>query len=92
MVTVVKTPQGHKIVGDAINGSITSSAGAMVTSTTHGLTDGDYIYVDSDIDEYNGFWYVDVATANTFRLYEYQGGTVVPYYQDLDITYYQTPL
>lgn len=89
MVTVTSRPQGHKIIDQAITAHITDSSGdALVTFTSHGLTDGDFIYIESDIDEYNGFWEVDAINANTFKLVLDDG--FVEYYQDQEITYYQT--
>jgi hypothetical protein len=90
-VTVVKTPQGHKIIDQAIAATITNFSGdAFVTFPAHLFTDGEYIYIDSDIDEYNGFWYVDAHDVNSFRIKEYPDGDYVPYYQDADVDYYQT--
>jgi hypothetical protein len=89
MVTVTSRPQGHKIIIQAITAHITDSSGdALVTFASHGLTDGDFIYIESDIDEYNGFWEIDAINANTFKLV--QDGGFVEYYQDQEITYYQT--
>jgi len=69
MVTVVKTPQGHKIIDQAITATITDSAGdALIPFTAHALTTADYVYITSDIDEYNGFWYVETIDANTFKI------------------------
>lgn len=89
MVTVTSRPQGHKIIDQAITAQITDSSGdALVTFASHGLSDGDFVYIESDIDEYNGFWEVDAINANTFKLV--QDGGFVEYYQDQEITYYQT--
>lgn len=92
MVTVVKTPIGHKITSSAIEGSISEdySGEALVTSTYHQLGTGDYVYIDSDIDEYNGFWYVTVIDADTFKISEYPTADFVDYFQDCDIEYYTT--
>lgn len=89
MVTVTSRPQGHKIIDQAITAQITDSSGdALVTFASHGLSDGDFVYIESDIDEYNGFWEVDAINANTFKLV--LDGGFVEYYQDQEITYYQT--
>lgn len=91
MVTVVKTPQGHKLTGTAFDATIGDAAGdALVTSTAHGLSTGDHVYIESDIDEYNGFWYVTISGVNAFKLSEYVGANFVEYFQDADISYYST--
>lgn len=91
MVTVVKTPQGHKLIDQAITATITSSGGdALVTFSYHGLGTGDFVYITSDIDEYNGFWYITAINTDTFKISEYATADFVPYYQDADIEYYQT--
>lgn len=92
MVTVVKNPTGHKIIDQAIEATITEDyvGDALITFPYHGLGTGDYIYLTSDIDEYNGFWYVTAVTTDTFKISEYSTADYVEYYQDADIEYYQT--
>lgn len=91
MVTVVKTPQGHKIIDIAVEAVIADASGsAVVIIDYHDLTTGDYVYITSDIDEYNGFWYVEVASYREFQLKEHALADPVEYYQDADIEYYYT--
>lgn len=92
MVTVVKTPQGHKIIDQAVTAAITEDyvGDAVVTFAGHSLTTGDTVYITSDIDEYNGFWYVTTITIDTFKISEHSESDFVEYYQDADIEYYQT--
>ena len=70
---VVKRPTGHKLIDQAIAAEISEAygGGALVTFTAHGLSTGDTIYIESDIDEYNGFWYVTSISANTFKISEH---------------------
>jgi hypothetical protein len=90
-VTVRKRPEGHKISPQALEASISDSGGdALVTALYHGLGTGDYVYIDSDIDEYNGFWYVTTIDSDQFKISEYATAEFVEYFQDLDIEYYQT--
>jgi hypothetical protein len=91
MVTVVKNPQGHKLIDQAIAAAVTNSGGdALITFPYHGMGTGDHVYIDSDIDEYNGFWYVTSIDYQSFKISEYGTADFVPYYQDADIEYYQT--
>lgn len=96
-VTVVKTPQGHKIIDQALEVSVSNSGGdALFTYVYHGLGTGDYIYITSDVDEYTGFWYVTVIDSNTFKISDGSGGDFAPFYRALEggsgsqVEYYQT--
>jgi hypothetical protein len=56
----------------------TNASPILVTSTAHGLSDGDTVMVEDGLGNLgmNGTWYVDAVDANTFRLYEaYDSGT-----------------
>jgi len=53
MVTVVKTPQGHKIIDTPISANIIDGGiTAFVVSPLHGISDGDTVYITSDDFEY----------------------------------------
>ena len=96
MVTVVKTPTGRKIIDQPITAVMIDSFiydfnhNALVNFTGHGLTTGDHIYLTSDIDEYNGFWYITVFNANAFYIRDNSGTPVIPFYQEIAVEYYQT--
>lgn len=92
MVTVVKRPTGHKLIDQAIAAEIIEDyvGDAVVQFPYHSLTTGDTVYIESDIDEYNGFWYVTEVDANQFKISEHSLADFVEYYQDADIDYYQT--
>jgi hypothetical protein len=91
MVSVVKRPEGHKLIDQAIAATIIDGgAYAFVIFPYHGLSDGDVVYISSDVDEYNGFWYVTVQDYETFTLSETEDGEFIEFYQEVDIDYYQT--
>lgn len=92
MVTVVKSPTGHKIIDQAITAQIIEdySGDAWVLLASHGLSTGDTVYIVSDIDEYNGFWYVTVVNGSSFKISEGPGTDFVLFYQEIEIQYYQT--
>lgn len=91
-VTILQRPEGYTLGTTAIEGSISSSYGTgdatVYSVAAHGLTDGDYIYLVSDIEDYNGFWYVDSTGTYTFKIKQYQDSEYVQYAQDADVTYY----
>jgi hypothetical protein len=91
MVTVTQTPIGIKIIDQIVSATIGDSSGdALVTLTGHSLTTGDYIFLESDVDEYNGMWYVTEINGSTFKISQNSAGPFVEYFQDTDIEYYQT--
>jgi hypothetical protein len=90
-VTVVKRPQGHKLIDQAIASTIIDSSGdALIFEPYHSLTTGAYVYIDSDIEEYNGFWYATVIDYQNFKISEHSAADFVEFYQEIDIDYYQT--
>jgi len=69
-VVIEKRPIGF-VLGTCVSANINSdysSAWATVNKTTHNLQDGDYVYIQSDVENYNGFWQIDVQNANEFLL------------------------
>lgn len=91
MVTVVQRPQGHKIIDQAISAEIIEDySGDAWVLFPHGLATGATVYIVSDIDEYNGFWYVTVTNGSSFKISEGAGTDFVLFYQEVDIEYYQT--
>lgn len=91
MVAIGKRPQGYKIIDQGISATVTTigDGDAIVNFTAHGLVTGDVVYVESDIEDYNGFWYVTLINANSFKISDWSDDQV-DYFQDADITYYQT--
>lgn len=41
---------------------------ATVNRDNHGLTTGDFVYIYSDVENYNGFWRIEVTNPNEFLL------------------------
>lgn len=61
-----------------------NSVYATVNYTSHGLTDGDWVYIQSNVENYNGFWQVEVTNANEFILID---NPYVEWIVDATITY-----
>lgn len=87
-ISVVKYPQGHIVDTNALTAVVSSSAGALFTRTTHGLTTGMYIYIYSNYGQYNGFWYVSVVSSSTFRIREYPTANDLAFVNSGTVTYY----
>lgn len=90
MVSLLKRPIGHKLNVQSQQGTAFDYAGdvGIYTGTAHGLSDGDYVYVESNIDSYNGFKYVDSVNYDTFKLKESENGAYVPFKQAVDLNFY----
>lgn len=92
-LTVLDRPQGHVIDPTGGSATITNSSGALVTTiSNHGLSTGDYVFIESNVSSYNGYWYVEVISINTFQLREYASADIVDYVIDAVIVYYKSVL
>lgn len=88
-LTIVERPQGHTLLPTANQATVSSSSGdALFTKAGHGLLDGDFIYIISNIRDYAGFWYVDQQSVNTFKIKKYAAGAFVLYVNNDTVTYY----
>jgi hypothetical protein len=89
MLSVIKTPVGHKLTDAELDATVTDSSGEALFTTAfaHGLTDGDYVYIQSNIESYNGFKYVDQTAYNTFKIQNTETSAAVAYKQDADVVY-----
>jgi hypothetical protein len=89
-VSLIQRPKGI-ILGDCIAATIDQdySGYATVNKISHGLTDNQYVYVTSNIEDYNGFFPVEVIDGHHFFLLEYEDGPRITYLFDADITYCQ---
>jgi len=87
-VTLLERPQGY-ILGDCYTATINEAyAGfATVNRSGHGLIDGDYVYIKSDVEDYNGFWYVNIEDANKFKIRPYATATDVAFVVNATIEY-----
>lgn len=89
-LTITRKPIGHKLNTTDIDAQIIDDGqdNALVyTTSAHGLSDGDYVYIESDLEAYNGFKYVDSIQYDSFKIKESENGDYVPYEQDADISY-----
>lgn len=94
-LTILDRPQGRILDTTGVTATVSSSSGALFTSTGHGLIDGDYIYIDSTYGSYNGFWYVEQISVDTFQIREYTTADVqafVNYRSGETVTYYKSVL
>jgi hypothetical protein len=89
-VTVLERPIGH-VLGSSVSATIDEQYGgyATVNKVAHGLSDGDYVYIESNIESYNGFWYVNIEGADYFKFRRYASDTDQDFIVNADITYYE---
>lgn len=87
-IELISRPIGHKLGTSDIDANIyddgTGDAYVYV-GTGHGLSDGDYVFIDSDFDRYNGYFLVDSVSYDYFKIKV--GTEYVEYIQDASIVY-----
>jgi len=89
MITVISRPQGHKLTTQELEGSVSTSGGEALVTTlfAHGLVDGQFIFIQSNIESYNGYKYVDSTAYNSFKIRNSENESNITYKQDADIVY-----
>lgn len=88
-LTVIKRPQGYSDASSPtlVTATVSSSSGALFTKTAHGLATGNFIYVTSNLEAYNGYWYVEKNDNNSFWVREYPTAAVQAFINSGDVTY-----
>lgn len=86
-VTILQRPIGV-LLSDPVDATINEDYNgfATVNKTSHGLSDNLWVYIICNVEDYNGFWQIDVINANEFALRNVDG-TYVSYIVDATITY-----
>lgn len=95
-VTILERPKGY-ILSPDVTASIIDAPGfpghpLVELGVVHGLVNGDIVYIASNVEEYNGFKYVEVADTFRFLLKDITGATYLTYYQDSPVVYNYTLL
>lgn len=89
-VILIKQPIGHKLSESEVTAQIIDDGqgNALVyTGFAHALSDGDYVYIESNMESYNGFKYVDSISYDGFKIKESENGDYVQFIKDESITY-----
>lgn len=89
MITVISRPQGHKLAETVLAGVISDGGGdaRITTSFTHGLTTGDWVYIQSSIADYNGYKQVFVINTTIFEFADTVDNDPQEFIQAVDVTY-----
>jgi hypothetical protein len=74
-VTVTQRPEGN--IYKLLPLDVISSAGNATFGSfePHGIVDGDRIYIQTDVWQYNGYWYADISSATEFTVSRVLNGT-----------------
>lgn len=89
-LTLLNRPIGHRLNDTLVDAVIIDdgTGDALVyTEVAHLLSDGDYVYIESNFDSYNGFKYVDSIAYDSFKIRSSEAGSYVDYVQDATIQY-----
>jgi len=88
-LTIIERPYGH-VVECGVSAQVTSVYGppdATIHSPSHGLTGGTWIYIESTVESYNGFWVIEYTGTDTFKIKPYETADNQAYIKDVQITY-----
>lgn len=91
-LTVIDRPNGRILESTGVTATVSSSSGALFTKTAHGLVSGDYIFIDSVFSHYNGYWYVEQMSVDTFKIKAYSGALAEAFVNSGSVTYYKNAL
>lgn len=89
-VELIKSPIGHKLAPVVLEAQIIDDGtgeALVYTQTSHLLSDGQYVYIQSNFDSYNGFKYVDSIAYDSFKIRDSENSDPTLYVQDADIEY-----
>jgi hypothetical protein len=88
-ITVIQRPQGHKLDSTLHTATASNDSGDVLFTTTsnHGLSDGDYAYIESNIESYNGFKYVDSTGYTTFKIKDGVNSAYTEFKQAVEIDF-----
>jgi hypothetical protein len=87
-LSIIERPQGV-ILGTCVAATIHedyATYATIETTSAHNLNTGDWVYISSFVEDYNGFWQVQNVSAIRFFLLN-PDGSYVPWVVDADITY-----
>lgn len=93
-LTILQRPEGYIIDPTEKGGISFEQSGVFNVATTlpHGLILGDIVYIESNVEDYNGFKVVGtVGNPNIFVVRTLDGDTI-PYQQDVNLVVYATTL
>lgn len=86
-VTVISYPLGHKLASTLYSAEIVDSGGDALVVHSETVIDGSHVYIDSNIDRYNGFKFVVEVSPTTFKIRDEIGGDEIEFIQEQDITF-----
>lgn len=88
-VSILQRPTGFALGNQIVLGVQNLSGKADFYKSdvsNHGLTTGANIYIHSPVEDYNGFWVVDVVDSNEFRIERYSGAGTQNFIRNVDPT------
>lgn len=88
-ISLIKNPVGHKLSESEVDAIIVNQDGdaAIYMDTGHGLSDGDYVYIQSNFESYNGYKYIDSYAYDGFKIRNSPNESNIEHIQDATITY-----
>lgn len=90
-ITVISRPLGHKLDTESHSATIVddgTGTAVVYVPGGHNLTDGDWVYIESNFDRYNGYKYVDSTAYDYFQIKNSASEAAIEFIQEADITFY----
>lgn len=96
-VTVINRPQGHKLGTEVFTATAVTNGmdGLVYFDGPNELTDGQYVYIESNIESYNGFWKVLLDVTFPTSVFSVQRNADSPFQdfiQTTEITFYEVDI
>lgn len=93
-ISLIKRPIGHRISSQQLIDTPINSGGDLLFQIIagHGYSTGQWIYVDSEVDSYNGFKVITVITFQNFKISDYPGGPFTQYIKTVTVDFYESIL
>lgn len=86
-LTIINRPEGYILNPSVFSGGVISSGDAVFVDVAHGLINGDIIYIVSEVEDYNGFFEIEVDTTDGFFALYIGTSTRVAFIAAVDFEY-----
>lgn len=89
MITVTQRPLGHSISDNEVTAAVTDSSGDALFTVAggHGMDTGAYVFIQSDVEAYNGYKYITAPNGLTFNISDTDTSDIITFRKETEATY-----